>query len=209
MIIYHKKRKQTKIGDYNIFHDDFIGNQDPYIWNKNFLHTYCHITQIKAEIGDLIFWVYGDSYPYFSKLYCDCVFKVEEKIYWNSPNFIDINDTIVENKQTYEHHYKWAGVQHYLQKRRRYTLKAINEKSFQPQNKSKELIDILPYLNLLEITTENLINSICLNRNGSRSLNSRPFMLSNTQANSLYNFIYKESEIKLTGEILEKIHPFK
>lgn len=172
-----------------------------------FLHTYCHITQIKVNVGDLIFWVYGNSYPNFTKLYCDCVFKIELKLFWNSRNFISPNDPIVENQQTYNHHYKWAGDQHYLERRRRFTLKANSEKSFQPQDINNKLIDVIPYLNSEGISTEDIVRIMCMTKNEKRARNTKPLVLSDTHANGLYEHIYKVSEIKLTGEILEKIHP--
>ena len=43
-LIYHPERDVSTFGHYTVYHDSFVGNQDPYIWSPQFLHTYCHIT---------------------------------------------------------------------------------------------------------------------------------------------------------------------
>ena len=88
-IIYHPRRCVFIDGKTKVYHDKFNQNEDPYIWNDNFLHTFCHITQISPIVGSYIFWVSGDTYPNFSKLYCDCVFIVKEKRYWATANKIE------------------------------------------------------------------------------------------------------------------------
>ena len=93
-LIYHPKRQISEIGDLKVYHDSFGHNEDPYIWNKNFLHSFCHITQIKPEVGSRIFWISGDTYPDFNRLNCDCVFVVKEKIYWTTANKIEITKAI-------------------------------------------------------------------------------------------------------------------
>jgi len=211
-IIYHPKRKVSKIDEANIYHDSFEYNQDPYIWNKQFLHSFCHITQIKAVINNVIFWVSGDTYPDFSKLYCDCVFVIENKVYWNDANSINETDKIVDNKQSYEHHYKWVNPPHYqhiFKNRKRYTLKAEKDRSFQPQDKDKCLIDIVPFLNSIGISTDNLRNLISKTKNGKQSLNSRPYKLTDENAEKLYQYLFEKSTIKIKGEMIENKHPFK
>lgn len=43
-VIYHPKRAITTHRNTTIHHDPMRNsNQDPYIWNTRFLHTYCHI----------------------------------------------------------------------------------------------------------------------------------------------------------------------
>lgn len=206
-IIYHSKRCISQIGEITVYHDCFDGNQDPYIWNERFLHSFCHITQLKdMKKGDIIFWVGGDTYPDFTKLYCDCVFLVDEKITWEKPDTINANDLIVENEQAYEHHYKWFW-QHKLTKRNRYTLKADNTKSYQPQNNNNELIDIVPILNQLGIPTETLLNKISKTINGKRAINSKPYKLTEEFAQKLNNLLWERSDIKLTGKTLKNIHP--
>lgn len=203
-LIYHPNRQITAIGKLTIHHDNFGGNEDPYIWNDRFLHTYCHITQLINEIGQINFWISGDNYPNFSKLYCDCVFVIENKHYWTKRNSIDISDPLVDNDQTFEHHYKWVNHgHHYYKKRRRYTLKADREKSFQPQNNRSKLIDILPFLNQNGITTNTLINSMTSKRG------SRPFKLENNLGQKLYEYLFTTASIKLFGKNLKNRHPNK
>src|ERR1043165_4628279 len=96
-LIYHPKRERIFLNGLTIYHDKFSDNQDPYIWNDRFLHTYCHITQLSNYIGQTNFWISGDVYPNFTRLFCDCVFVIEEKLFWSRRNSIDRSDPIVDN----------------------------------------------------------------------------------------------------------------
>ncbi len=98
-LIYHPSRAVAKFDAAVVYHDHIGGNQDPYVWNTQFLHTYCHITQMKPSEGDINFWVSGDSFPNFSHLYCDLVFVVAEKAYWKSANTIDRDNAIVDTDE--------------------------------------------------------------------------------------------------------------
>ncbi|MEI6822738.1 MAG: hypothetical protein WCL51_12455 [Bacteroidota bacterium] len=204
-LIYHPRRCQTVIGNMKVYHDKFGGNEDPYIWDNKFLHTYCHITQLTNEEGQINFWVSGNSYPNFTQLFCDCVFVIDKKYFWKNANNIDMNDPIVDNNQTYEHHYKWH-LQHPM-KRRRYTLKADSEKSFQPQDVNKNLIDIVPFLNQQGITTDKLIQVIAMTKNRKRTISSRPFPLEMDIGLKLYDYLFSISTIKLFGKQLRNKHP--
>jgi hypothetical protein len=211
-LIYHRKREVANLGDLTVYHDSFKNNQDPYIWNERFLHSFCHITQLTIKENDLIFWVSGDTYPDFSKLYCDCVFVIETKVYWNNANSINEADPIVENKQTFEHHYNWVNPphrQHVLKNKKRFTLKANKDKSFQPQDNNRKLIDIIPFLNTQGFATDFLRNSISKTKNGKRALNSSPFPLTVEISNKLYQHLFDNAVIKIKGEMIENKHPFK
>ena len=205
-LIYHPSRCKSVIGNMTIYHDNFGGNEDPYLWNDKFLHTYCHITQLKNEERQINFWVSGDTYPNFTELFCDCVFLIEEKLYWKNANKINKKDIIVDNAETFKHHYKWYK-QHILNKKRRYTLKANSEKSFQPQDEKHMLIDIVPFLNCNGITTKNLIDSIAKSAKGIQLRNSRPFKLDNCLGHKLYDYLYKTAYIKIFGNQLIGKHP--
>lgn len=203
-LIYHPTRQKTIIGNLTIHHDKFGGNEDPYIWNDRFLHTYCHITQLPNEVGQINFWISGDAYPHFTKLFCDCVFFVNEKQFWSTNNFINRLDPIVDNQQTFNHHYVWANKGHHpLKKRKRYTLKADPEKSFQPQAENGCLIDILPFLNQNGLTTDRLISSITSKRG------ARPFHLDSELGKNLYEYLVLKSTAKILGKQLKNLHPNK
>jgi hypothetical protein len=209
-LVYHPKREISEIGDLKIYHDSFSGNQDPYLWNDRFLHSYCHITQLRIEPKNILFWVSGDTYPNFTKLLCDCVFVIDKKEYWKNANQINLTDSIVDNEQTFDHHYKWVNPpfnQHLFKRRRRYTLKADNEKSFQPQTENGELIDVIPFFEQQGISTETLINSMAKNKSGKKSMNSRPFKLTPEQSPKLYKYLTENSPIKIKGKDIELKHP--
>ena len=94
--------------------------------------------------------------------------------------------------------------QHLFKRRRRYTLKADSEKSFQPQTESGELIDIIPFFNQQGITTDTLINSMSKNKSGKKSMNSRPFKLTTEQSNNLYDYLIGNSTIKIKGKDIRR-----
>lgn len=209
-LVYHPKREVSEIRDLKIYHDSFFGNQDPYLWNEQFLHSFCHITQLRVQPKDILFWVSGDTYPNFTKLFCDCVFVIAKKEYWENANHIQPTDFIVDNEQTFDHHYKWVNPpfnQHLFKRRRRYTLKADSEKSFQPQTRNKELIDLIPFFDQQGISPETLINSISRNKSGKKSMNSRAFKLTPEHSRKLYDYLTENSPIKIKGKDVELNHP--
>ena len=203
-LIYHPPRQLTQIGNLTVYRDSFGDNEDPYLWHRQFLHTYCHITQLSNKEGQINFWVSGDTYPNFTKLLCDCVFLVKSKHFWTNSNQIYRNDPLVDNDQTFEHHYKWVNEpykHHFLKRKKRYTLKADSEKSFQPQDNKKQLLDILSFLNQNGLTNQQLIQGMTSKKG------SRPFQLPDNLGQKLYKYIVKTSTIKIYGIQLENLHP--
>ena len=209
-IIYHPERNRSVLDSLTVYHDNFKGNQDPYMWNKKFLHTFCHMTQIKNEIGDINFWVWGKGYPNFTELVCDCVFVVDEIHQWKNVNHIESEDPLVENLQSFNHHYKWVNDpdrQHFFKRRKhRFTLKAQEHKSFQPQNNKRQLIDILPFMNENGISTDELINSIAKTKSGKKAINSKPYKIEDNLSQKLYDYLFKNAVIKLKGKDLHMAH---
>jgi hypothetical protein len=205
-LIYHPTRKIEVIGNTTVYHDEFGGNEDPFLWNDKFLHTSCHITQLQNEVGQINFWVSGDHYPDFTELYCDCVFVIAEKLTWKRRNAIDDDDNIIDNKQSFEHHYSWVNQlspvdHHYFKKRNRYTLKADPDKSFQPQLKNHRLIDVAGFLAKQGMSIDRL-------RKGMTSrVYSRPFKLPDGLGQKLYAFLYAKAVIKLRGSQIAPLYP--
>lgn len=201
-LIYHPTRCTSVIDSVTVYHDRNSGNQDPYVWNRQFLHSYCHITQLKSTKGHINFWVSSGNLRTFTHLYCDLVFVVAEKIFWEEANAIERNDPLVDSDEAWHDHYKWF-FQHWFKKRRRYTLKADAIQSFQPQDANHHLIDVVPFLAANSIPLEMLQQGL---RAG---FNSRPYWLGNL-APKLYDWLNKQAPIKLTGIRLEEIrrkHP--
>jgi len=208
-VIYHPKRQVSNVGQLKIYHDKFGGNEDPYIWNKKFLHSFCHITQISPIVGSHIFWVSGDSYPDFTALFCDCVFVVKEKIIWNNANSINFSDEIVDSQQAFSHHYSWVNPpfkQHYFKSKKRHTLKGDEDKSFQPQDKNFNLIDICPYLISTGYTLNHLRDRISKTSNGEKARNSRPLKIDGNTARLIYQELSKSS-VLIRGNMLMGLHP--
>jgi hypothetical protein len=195
-LIYHPKREISYFDNRVVHHDKTSSNQDPYIWNRSFLHTYCHITQMKPEIGHINFWVSGDTFPDFTQLFCDLIFVVEQKIQWKDRNFIARNNSIVESDEAFNDHYQWAMYQHYLKRRQRFTLKANSLKSFQPQATNGLLIDVVPFLVKIGMPLNSMRKDLRAGRG------SRPLPLNAKTVGNLYDWLQQKAIIKLMGEEL-------
>jgi hypothetical protein len=154
-LIYHPRREFRCFGDTAVYFDSTRGNQDPYVWNDAFLHSFCHITQFHAEAGNINLWVSGDRFPEFSSLYCDLIFVVARKCPWTHANDLSRDDPLVESDEAWADHYRWYP-QHPFTRRSRCTLKADPGQSFQPQAGDGDLIDIVPLLREHGITLDSL-----------------------------------------------------
>lgn len=208
-LIYHSKRKPFLINGNKVYADNFSGNQDPYVWNKTFLHSFCHITQLPNIKNQINFWISGDSYPYFENLYCDLVFVIESIHQWKDANSIKINEPFIDNAQAFKHHYNFVNPpsnQHHFKKKKRVTLKAYLNKSFQPQHKNATLIDIVPILKNYGFTIEDLRSKISLTKKGKKAIPSRPLQIDRKIGIALYDFL-NSSPIKLKGKFLADKHP--
>ena len=158
-IMFHGQRcrKETATGDV-CYCDSFEHNQDPYIFAKRFIHTYCKINLLpcsQMNKGDVIFWFTTDNSPK-GKWFCDLVFVLDEIKYWkpleenqsksndykNNYKLSDIKFYIADETEEKDH-FEWAGVDHRKTKaksHRRKSLFADPEKSFQPLDDKDRLI---------------------------------------------------------------------
>jgi hypothetical protein len=196
-LIYHPKRHMTRIDDLTVYHDSLSGNQDPYVWNRQFLHTACHMPQMSPQIGDINFWVSGDTFPAFTQLWCDLVFVVQDKVYWTEQNSIEPQDLIVESTEAFADHYAWMPKDHPYKKLRRFTLKADPGRSFQPQSRDQTLIDIVPLLESVGLSLNEL-------RTGLRAgFQSKPLRLPQEMTLALYDSLVTVAPIRLSGDALE------
>ncbi|MEK3995905.1 hypothetical protein MKY29_14205 [Psychrobacillus sp. FSL K6-2365] len=200
-LVYHPKRECQNFNNTVVHFDKPKHNQDPYIWNKQFLHSTCHITQMRTGVGQIIFWVSGDTFPHFTNLYCDLVFVVKDKFFWEDKNKIELNDKLVDSENAYKDHYYHVPIDHPYKRRRRYTLKADELTSFQPQSrKSGELVDLLPILIGQGYSLNHLHSSFKAGRG------SKPIPLEDKSiVLEIYNTIEKQSNNKLFGKHLEQI----
>ncbi|GAA5531038.1 hypothetical protein [Herpetosiphon gulosus] len=198
-LIYHPKRQIMAHADKPIYHDSLEGNQDPYIWQRSFLHSYCHITQMRPQVGDINVWVAGDTFPHFQQLFCDVVFVVASKHYWPNANDLSPDDPIVDSPAAYADHYQWAQWQHQFKRRRRFTLKADPTRSFQPLTNDGLLLDIVPALAAAGVDLAQLRTKL---RAG---FNSQPMALSAEQATALYHWIDMEAAQRWYGDDLAAI----
>lgn len=201
-LVYHPRRQVGRLDGCSVYHDSTAGNQDPYVWNDAFLHSYCHITQLQAEIGGIHLWVSGDAFPGFSRLYCDLVFIVAQKRQWRDANAMAPDDPLMDSAEAFNDHYRWHS-QHPFARRKRYTLKAEPERSFQPQTANAELIDIVPLLARHGLLLGQLQAGLCAGRG------SRPVRLERSAATATADQL-RQAPLLLKGPALRQIrlrHP--
>lgn len=212
-LIYHPTRECSALSKKCVaYHDSLSSNQDPYIWNKNFLHSFCHAPEVNTRKKNQInFWVSGDSYPKFTKLFCDLVFVVDMIYQWENANSISRENPIVDNDLAYEHHYKFgnlkAGQSHYFKIKKRYTFKAHSTKSFQPQDTDRKLIDIMPFLVKHGLSLSTLHQKMSLNKDGTNKKSAKPFLIDSNIGHELYKHLKNNAVIKLTGTFLADKYP--
>ena len=215
-LLYHQDLEKTKVGNITAYSDDFDGNQDPYIWQEVFLHTYCHMGQMRehfnmprghteVERGDINFWITSDVRGDYSNLYCDLVFVVADKVYWRTPNHIDRSEPPAKSDSdaAFEEHYAWVGQHCFKPEKiakgyRRFTLKADPLKSFQPQDAHGNLLDIRPLLEELNVNIVELEKALGPKKRGRYAL---PFLLEAQKACAFYARIREKqfAPIQRTG----------
>jgi hypothetical protein len=153
---------------------------------------------MSPTVGDINFWVSGDFFPkFFLSLLRPSICRCRKVILGKCQHY-HRNDAIVDSDEAYNDHYHWATCQHHLKRRRRYTLKAEPDRSFQPQNIDQNLINILPFL----INQGLSLDAV---RQGLRAgFNSKPLKLGFV-ALSLYNWLEQYAPVKLNGTQLYKL----
>ena len=215
-LLYHQNLVKTKVKDLTAYSDNFSGNQDPYIWQKGFLHTYCHMGQMRehfnmprdhteVEIEDINFWITSDVRGDYSKLFCDLVFLVANKVCWRTPNHINRTEPPAQSDTdaAFEEHYAWFGQHCFKPKKiekgyRRFTLKVDPLKSFQPQDANWNLLNIRPLLEELDVDIIKLEKALGPKKRGRYAL---PFLLEAQKASALYARIREKkfAPVQLTG----------
>ena len=199
-LIYHPQRRVSQFDNVYVHFDATGGNQDPYVWNPRFLHTFCHATELRRPvIDDIMFWVSSERFDGFEQLFCDLVFIVDEVCRWQTANSIDRGDAIVDSDEAYIDHYRWASWQHCFKTRRRRTLKAHPTLSFQPQQADGRLIDIVPFLANHGVAIEALREGL---KKGNRS---KPMPIDTDVAEALLADIRSAASILLLGDQLATI----
>jgi hypothetical protein len=199
-LIYHPRRSSSVFNGTTVYYDRPGANQDPYVWNDPFLHSYCHMTElVKPVPGDIQLWVSGDVFPNFTILNCDLVFSVGTIHKWNSANAIARSEPFVDSDAAFRDHYRWATQHPFKPPRARFTLKADRTNSFQPQTASGGQIDILPTLHQLGFST------LDLRKQMKKGFASKPFPIDHDIASKLRAYLSAVAAIKLVGHQLQSI----
>lgn len=160
ILFFHNKRAQSKFTDSNsethtIYHDNLSRNQDPYIWNKNFLYSFCKMKNISpsnVNVNDIIYFIEKQTIHTQSgnktKFKCDLVFCVKQKFIWEQDKNIPLKNLSLPHvdKYTYFNHYYWTIFDHIkpsTKPNKRFTFVANEDNSFQPHDKkTRILIDV-------------------------------------------------------------------
>lgn len=191
VIIYHPPRIKVDYNNENfIYCDSFNWNQDPYIWNKEFLYSFCHITQIRQEFKQkdyIYFFVNSLNLKNIlddKELYLDTVFYVDEAKEWEIVNKIYRKSEVIPKyniENTFSEHFSWVNKwQHIFKKRKhRYTLYWCPNKSFLI-SKNKEM------LNIYDDIRELILNENWENRFLAWNW-SKPFYIDAETTNKLYS----------------------
>lgn len=206
--LHHPKRGCVGIGGNKKAYFDEEENHCPYIWNNRFLHTFCQGPfRLNPYRGQIIFWVskIQQKGKKMTALNCDLVFVVDEIHTWKNPNKISNKCNFVESNLIFNEHYKFgnaeSGDDHYLRKRSRITLKAHPTLSFQPQAKNGELINVLPFFHVKEISK---LRKKFSNQNARRTY---PFDMTLIRAIEFYDWISSKAHFRILGREFKKKKP--
>jgi hypothetical protein len=213
-LLYHQAVHTSRLPcGIAVYHDHPRDNQDPYIWNKQFLHTYCHMKALRKETpefleGDLRFWVSageGVARKGYAALLCDLVFVVKDQHSWSNLSDLKVKDDPRTDSpeeittETYEDHYKPGASDHPLPEGEEYvTVKAHPYDSFQPLNEQQQRYDIFSFLKK-KVDTAALWKAINFTPRS-----SYPFPLDPDVAGLLYERL-KKAPCKRTGEELQPL----
>ena len=197
-LIRHPKRTTGVFSGHTVHYDRPRRNQDPFVWNDPFLHTFCHMSELRAQqSGDINFWVVGDQHPNFRSLTCDLVFTVESVHPWQDSNSLSASDPMVDNARAYIDHYCPVGLKRFKKSRR--TLKANPSQSFQPLDYQARPVDLLPELIRLGLTPQWLVSAF------SKGFATKPVILSDKVADQLRTYLSSVAHTKLTGAALQAL----
>jgi len=153
-ILHHYKRQKAEYKKWCfVYYENYKWNNIcPYIFNKEFIHTFCKTPTIKKEEWNINFWInaeWNEEWTKIEKVLCDIVFKIKKDgiIYWERANDLRWSKAKIilwyKNSQShqYQNHFSWYG-QHILKRQQRVSLFADKKESFQPQDENWNLVDI-------------------------------------------------------------------
>lgn len=222
-IVFHKARNESVVhaddgNSYTVFHDGFGNhNQDPFIFTKQFIYSYCHITQLKPlNKGDIVFFANvpnenGQSYEISSaikKVICDLVFVVDHSQKWENSHTPPKNLSISKDALQYNL-LMWTD--HIFRRRYRATYIADPEQSFQPKTAQDRLFNIYNLMN--DSLKENLATNLKIagvlpqplritNNDDAKDLKCRLMHMDNRH----YYTKNAQKPQRLTGNVLECLY---
>lgn len=236
-IVFHPARDESVVSvngkEFTIYHDNFGNhNQDPFIFNNQFVYTYCQITKLKLlNHGDIVFFanvpkIGGQSYHNPAKIrtvLCDLVFVVGERIPWIHASNIPPSESELPEKAVSKdarkfnldmwpnHKFKLKSQLINRKPRTRYTYLASATESFQPKAATNQLFNIYDLMtdslkkNLAEGKIQSGTNSQplrILNFDDAKKLKSELWNLDNLEP-----YIEGSTEgLHLTGNVLKQLY---
>lgn len=195
LILSHGQRMSKEICNSRVYYENYHSNNVcPYIFEKQFLHTFCK--RIAHKEWDIHIWV---TYTKNSKwaiesILCDLFFKIERIIYWSYDS-----PPSGFSKNARKFHFLRGRRQH---KRKTYHTAIATNDSYQPQDSNWNLIDLVPFFKKIDILD---IDSVFkpLPRTWIRvDINK----INEIDWDALLKYINSKAKIKLKGELLEKMN---
>ncbi|WP_157049520.1 hypothetical protein [Weissella kandleri] len=192
-----------KLRKWKIFADDLKGNQDPFVWNKNFLNSYCKKPWNRKYWNGIkyIIWVSSTD---DGKIYCDLVMLIKEYSAWE--NFVTplYDGNLFANRDHYarfEEH-TTDNQRNNANNMTRTTLKGDSDKSFQPLDENGELIEIS------DILRSNNVSIIKAKDKNGKNVQNNIIKLYDSNSKQIYEDIIERSAFKIKGNSLAKIRAF-
>lgn len=192
-----------------IWIDEQRGNEDPYIFNSNWLYSYCHATQIKRNSNGYDSYVMQNSYLFFCNgdsvdkdyLQFDTVFNVAKVTKWLDDCKTVPSEFSIHNKnnksELWRRHFRFPSLGIHKGK---YTYLSKNwselddSYSFLPISKEGERV----IFSIKELPIE-LINKIKGKRFG-----KYPVPLTEEEKNIILELLNKYSEVKVISNIVKQ-----
>lgn len=215
-LLHHHKRAKVLLGLWRyVYYENFPWtNMCPYIFSKEFIHTFCRAFPLRKEIGNVNFWIHaewGENQNQIKSISCDLVFVVWRMVVWKDANSLRWHDAkealwyADSSSHQYKNHFSWHG-QHYLKKRRRTSLFADADRSFQPIDSNGGLVDIKPFFESLDANSR---TSIYKSLKPVRGIGVRNLKLDEAIWKRLQEYIESWATMKIRGRDLQHLDPRK
>jgi hypothetical protein len=185
-------------------HPDFGENEDPYVWDTQWLYSYCHATQLRRNFNKRTAFVDIGSRLFFcenkdarnGKLTIDTVFVVGERHVWESVGAVppkSIPGAIDERSEVYQRHFRHGINEVGGGHRGKYTYTASHQdpkRSFLPLDELGEALTVSAVI-LMDVSTELLRSRVPAGQT------SHTLRMSRRDADTLYQACEREAHTRV------------